>query len=234
MLLMSAHSANNGLGVTWTPFDVTGTGISGTGYQASVAEIDPTTGLPRLIFGNSQGIWSVLDNNGLVQTTVGTSNPLPSENRIGDLQLAQFYYGAVQPSNVAAQIAGSLFYGAAQDTGVSGSDPSIVSNGDLTWAGDPEFESQVMNGSGVAVDQQGSGTLYQYLFPGSGGDFTDFFQTDGIGRTFGLLQASQGLPTPDPQWTLLVSPISQTTRSTAMKSSSARRPAMSSRHPIAA
>jgi subtilisin-like proprotein convertase family protein len=201
---------NDGAGVTWTPFDV-----PGTGYQASVAEMDPTTGLPRLIFGNSQGIWSVLDNNGVVETTIGTSNEtttgtsalLPSENRIGNLQLAQFYYGAVQPSNVAAQIAGSLFYGAAQDTGISGSDPSILGDGDLTWAGDPEFASQVMNGSGVAVDEQGSGTAYQYLFPGSGGDFTNFFQLavpggTGIGRTFGLLQAAQGLPTPDPQWTL--------------------------------
>ena len=189
--------ANTGTGVTWTPFDV-----PGTGFQASVAEIDPTTGLPRLIFGDSQGIWSVLDNNGSIQTTIGTSTPLPSENRIGNLQLAQFYYGAVQPSNVAAQIAGSLFYGAAQDTGVSGSDPGIVSNGDVTWAGNPEFESQLMDASGVAVDQQGSGTQYQYLFPGSGGDYTNFFQTNGIGRTFGLLQSAQGLPTPDPQWVI--------------------------------
>ena len=57
--------ANNGAGVTWIPFDV-----PGSGYQASVSEIDPATGLPRLIFGNSQGIWSVLDNNGTVQSTI--------------------------------------------------------------------------------------------------------------------------------------------------------------------
>ena len=50
-------------------------------------------------------------------------------------------------------------------------------------------QSQTLNSSGVAVDQQGSGTLYQYLFPGSGGDFTNFFQVNGTGRTFGLLQA---------------------------------------------
>ena len=98
-----AAFANNGAGVTWIPFDV-----PGTGYQASVSEIDPATGLPRLIFGNSQGIWSVLDNNGTVQTTIGNSNPLPNVNRNGNIQLTQFYYGAVQPSNAAAQIAGAL------------------------------------------------------------------------------------------------------------------------------
>ena len=188
---------NTGEGTIWTPFDV-----PGTGYQASLGEIDPTTGLPRLIFGNSQGIWSVLDNNGVVQTTLGSSTPLPDVNRIGNLQLAQFYNGAAEPSNLAAQMAGSLFYGAAQDVGGPGSDPSILSNGDLTWSGNPFFVSQVENSTAVGVSQQGSGDLYQYFMPGSGGDYTDFFQTNGIGRTFGLLQAAQNLPTPDPQWTL--------------------------------
>ena len=187
---------NTGAGVTWIPFD-----MPGTGYQASVSEIDPATGLPRLIFGNSQGIWSVLDNNGTVQTTIGSSNPLPDVNRNGNIQLTQFYYGAAQPSNAAAQIAGALFYGAAQDNGGPASDPNILSNGNLVWSG-PLIQSQTLNSSGVAVDQQGLGTLYQYWMPGSGGDFTNFFQVNGTGRTFGLLQQSNGLPTPDPQWTL--------------------------------
>ena len=99
---------NNGAGVTWTLFDVPGTGDpSGTAYQTAVAMIDPTTGLPRLIFGNSQGVWSVLDNNGAPQQTIGgvVGEPLPGTNRNGDLQITQFYDGAVQPSNAAAQIA---------------------------------------------------------------------------------------------------------------------------------
>ena len=187
---------NNGADVTWIPFDV-----PGTGYQASVAEIDPTTGLPRLIFGNSQGIWSELDNNGTVESTIGSSNPVPSVNRNGNIQLTQFYYGAAQPSSAAAQIAGALFYGAAQDNGGPASGPNILSDGNLVWSGS-WLPSQTLNSSGVAVDQQGFGTLYQYLFPGSGGDFTNFFQVNGTGRTFGLLQQSKGLPTPDPQWTL--------------------------------
>ena len=192
-----ASFVNNGAGVTWIPFDV-----PGTGYQASVAEIDPATGLPRLIFGNSQGIWSELDQNGTVESTIGTSTPLPSVNRNGNIQLTQFYYGAAQPSSAAAQIAGALFYGATQDNGGPASDPDILSNGNLVWSNTPGFASQVLNSSGVGVDQQGLGTLYQYFFPGSGGDFTNFFQANGTGRTFGLLQQSNGLPTPDPQWTL--------------------------------
>ena len=52
----------------------------------------------------------------------------------------------------------------------------------------------------MATDQQGNGTLYQYLWPCCGGGDTDFFQVNGIGRTYGLLQASDGEPTPDPQW----------------------------------
>ena len=52
----------------------------------------------------------------------------------------------------------------------------------------------------MATDQQGLGTLDQYWFPCCGGAYTDFFQVNDTGRTFGLLQASGGLPTPDPQW----------------------------------
>src|SRR5262249_9385637 len=59
--------------------------------------------------------------------------------------------------------------------------------------------------TGVATDQQGrkgnhEGTVYQYFWPCCGGDNTNFFQVNGVGRTFGLLQTSNGLPTPDTQW----------------------------------
>ena len=52
------------------------------------------------------------------------------------------------------------------------------------------------NASGTAVDEQGNGTLFQYWSPGQGGQYTNFVQVNGVGRTFGLLQASNGLPTP--------------------------------------
>ena len=42
--------------------------MGGTDYHRIVTMVDPTTGLPRLIFGNDQGIWSVLDNNGTFET----------------------------------------------------------------------------------------------------------------------------------------------------------------------
>ena len=66
MSLNYASFTNNGAGATWTAFD-----MPGTGYQTAVAMIDPTTGLPRLIFGNDTGIWSVLDDNGSFETTIG-------------------------------------------------------------------------------------------------------------------------------------------------------------------
>ena len=41
--------------------------ISGTGYQILVTEVDPTTGLTRLIAGNLTGIYSGLDDDGSVR-----------------------------------------------------------------------------------------------------------------------------------------------------------------------
>ena len=137
---------------------------------------------------------------------------LAGMDRNGNLQITQFYYGAAQPSTAAAEIAGALFYGSAQDNGGPVSDPNIISNGNITWSG-PGGDA-----TGVGTDQQGSGTAYQYFWPCCGGNDTDFFQYIGpglsgaglgaagqagggyVGRTFGLLQASGGLPTPDPQW----------------------------------
>ena len=87
-----------------------------------------------------------------------------------------------------------MFYGSAQDNGGPISDPNIISNGNIIWNG-PGGDA-----SGVATDQQGNGTVYQYFWPCCGGGYTDFFQVNGIGRTSGLLQASGGQPTPDPQW----------------------------------
>jgi len=173
---------------------LTGTTVGGTDYHRIATMVDPTTGLPRLIFGNDQGIWSVLDNNGTFEFQVGTSDSLPVTSRNGNLQITQFYYGAAQPSNAAALIAGALFYGSAQDNGGPFSVPGIINNGNIVWNG-PGGDS-----SAVATNQQGTGGLYQYWWPCCGGGFTDFFQVNGVGETYGLLQASGGQPTPDPQW----------------------------------
>ena len=141
-----ANFTNNGAGVTWTPFD-----MPGTGYQTAVALIDPTTGLPRLIFGNDTGIWSVLDDNGSFETTIGGFDSTPGINRNGNLQITQFYYGAAQPSTAAAEAAGALFYGGAQNTGGPSSSPNILTTGDLQWS----IPGQLQSGAGVATDQQG-------------------------------------------------------------------------------
>jgi len=187
-----ASFTNNGAGVEWIPFD-----MGGTDYHRVVTMIDPTTGLPRLIFGNDQGVWTVLDDNGTFESQIGSSDSLATINRDGNLQITQFYYGAAQPSSAAAQVAGALFYGSAQDDGGPASDPNILTNGNSQWS----YPYLIYgDATGVATDQQGLGTLYQYWWPCCGGDYTDFFQVDDTGRTSGLLQASGGLPTPDPQW----------------------------------
>ena len=129
----------------------------GTDYHSIATMVDPTTGLPRLIFGNDPGIWSVLDNNGTFETQIGNSDACRAFSRNGNLQITQFYYGAAQPSNAAAQIAAALFYGSAQDSGGPISDPNIISNGDLVWSSCPARRY------GVATDQQGNGTLYEYF-----------------------------------------------------------------------
>ncbi len=208
---------NNGAGATWTPFDA-----GGTDYHAVTVMIDPLTGLPRIILGNDQGVWTILDNNGTFETQVGQSSDgveqgsptaqLSPTDRNGNLQITQFYYGAVQPSTAAAEIAGAMFYGSAQDDGGPVSSPNILTTGDLTWNG-PGGDA-----AGVGTDQQGLGTAYQYFWPCCGGDDTNFFQYIGpgtsgsglsftgnisgnyVGRTNGLLQSSNNLPTPDSQW----------------------------------
>ena len=65
-----ASFTNNGAGVTWIPFDP-----GGTDYHAVTTMVDPLTGLPRLIFGNDQGVWTILDNNGTFETQVGPPPP---------------------------------------------------------------------------------------------------------------------------------------------------------------
>ena len=167
--------------------------------------VNPTTGLPRLLLGNDQGVWTILDNQGTFETQIGNSDQLAGTDRNGNLQITQFYYGAAQPSSAAAQIAGALFYGSAQDNGGPVSDPFLVGNGNITWSG-PGGDA-----GGVATNPQGDGSAYQYFWGCCGGRNTDFFQyiqpgnsggANGpyVGRTNGLLQASNGLPTPDPQW----------------------------------
>ena len=172
-----ASFTDNGFGVTWVPFD-----MPGTDYHRVATMTDPLTGLSRLIFGNDQGVWSALDNNGTFETQIGSSDSLAGVDRNGNLQITQFYYGAAQPSTAAAQIAQALFYGSAQDNGGPFSDPNLINDGDIVWGGGGG------DAAGVATDQQGNGTVYQYFWPCCGGNDTDFFQVNGVGApTWGFL-----------------------------------------------
>ena len=128
---------------------------------------------------------------------------MPGINRNGNLQITQFYYGAVQPSNAAAQIAGALFYGSAQDNGGPVSDPNILTNGNITWTGPGGDAGR--RGHRPAGHRHGLPVLLALLRrqatpTSSSTSRCDGHEVNGVGRTFGLLQASNGLPTPDPQW----------------------------------
>jgi subtilisin-like proprotein convertase family protein len=164
--------------------------------------IDPLTGNSRLIVGDDQGIASFVDDNGNFSPGIGFS-AFPSGDRNGNLQITQFYYGAAQPSTLAADIAGALFYGMAQDDGFPVSQANILQTGNLAWRGPGG------DGTGVATDQTGSGTAYQFRWPCCGPDSpTDFFNTlqvNGNGgtyvsRTQGLLQAGDDPFAGSGQW----------------------------------
>ena len=194
----AARFNNNGSGTRWRPFD-----IGGTDQHRFVTMVDPLTGRARLIIGDDQGVFTTVDNgDGTINGGIGNAAQVLG-SRNGNLQITQFYYGAAQPSSIAAQAAQALFYGQAQDNGSPVSDPNVLSNGQISWSGPGG------DGTGVATDQTGSGIAYRYNWACCGGNGTDFFQVDlppdggGIGRTFGLLQQSGTGNTPDPQWPFL-------------------------------
>jgi subtilisin-like proprotein convertase family protein len=191
---------NDGSGVTWIPFDQLLQGS--TGLHRMITIVDPMTGHARLIVADDQGIFTGVDDNGTLSAGIGTAVS-PNQSRNGNLDTAQFLYSAAQPSSLAAQAALALAYANGMHTGIGASDPGVLSNGNDNWEmlTDGNFGGEI-SGVGVQTDQQGRGIVYQYLYPGQGGAFTDFFQvsTNGgafISRTTGLIQTN-GVS--DPQW----------------------------------
>lgn len=183
----TSRFANTGSGVRW--IDFTGALEASADHHRIITMIDPLTGHTRLIWGDDQGIFSAVDNNGTFIQGIGNALAPAPGSRNGNLQITQFYYGAAQPSNLAAQVAvlNSLFgqypgqfYGQAQDNGSSASDPAVLTNGNLTWTG------PAGDGSGIVTDQTGSGTVYRFNWPCCGGNGGNFFQLNGVGRTSGL------------------------------------------------
>jgi subtilisin-like proprotein convertase family protein len=191
-----AQFTNTGSGVRWMDFSAFL--ANSTDLHRALTFRDPLTGQSRLIVGDDQGVFTGVDIEGMLATGIG-SVPSVAGSRNGNLQITQLYYGASQPSELAAQISRvrGLFYGMAQDDGFPQSDPTLLQNGNITWTGPGG------DGHGVATDQTGTGTVYQYKWPCCGGGGTDFFQVDLVGRTTGLLQQSNPGLTPDPQWPFL-------------------------------
>jgi subtilisin-like proprotein convertase family protein len=190
---------NQGTGAFWMPFnDVTG---HSTNQHRLIAVRDALTGQTRLILGDDQGVFTGVDmGNGILNRGIGTA-PEITGNRNGNLQITQFYYGAVQPSVLAAQVAGALFYGNSMGVGFPTSTGNILSTGNLNWTGPPG------NGTGIATDQTGSGQSYSYVWPCCGAHPfpTDFFLVtlpsgQQVSRTTGLIQPGDDPGTGAGEW----------------------------------
>jgi subtilisin-like proprotein convertase family protein len=189
------HFTNDGSGAVYSIMDF-GPGTPANEHQA-FDYIDPLTGLTRLIFVNDAGVYTGLDDGtGSAVQSLGTVAQIFGA-RTGNLQTAQFFYGTSQPSSLAAQLSGALFYASGGHNRVQ-SAANVLSTGNLNWTG-PEQDSFA-----VATDQAGSGTVYDFVRP----EFqltSNFFQVTfagsprtnegATGRTFGLLTTN-----PDPQW----------------------------------
>jgi hypothetical protein len=196
-----ASFTNTGFDAIWMPF---GSGLGGTDQHELVAFRDPLTGRTRLIYGDDQGVWTGTDDGtGAGIAGIGTATSA-SGSRNGNLQITQFYYGAAQPSTLAADLAGAMFYGSAQDDGAPNSNARVLDNGQIGWSG-PGGDY-----AGVATDQTGSGSHYQYAWPCCGAtplasDFFLYFSptTGEVSRTTGLLQAGDDPAGSKGQWPFL-------------------------------
>ncbi len=185
---------NNGNDAPWafTPTD--------DEYAASIVTyVDPVTGKARVIFTHDDGISTFVANpdgtsdpqdgfNQLNQNLGGGTNLVVGGTRNGNIQVARFYSGDVQPSKTAADIANAMFYGASRKVGdVYTGAADLMDTGDQSWseigrAGRTNY---------VTTDPGGSGTVYILRRINNIGLGTDFFQIQQAGstpisRTFGL------------------------------------------------
>ena len=190
----TARMTNTGYGATWTPFDAP---VGGNDHHRMITFRDPLTGHTRLIFGNDHTVTTGVDDNGTYTTGIGTAT-LTFGNRTGNLQATQFYYGAVAPSDLAAAADGAMFFGSAQDLGANYSSTDPLSDGNILWPGPNGGDS-----GGVAVDQTGAGNVYRENWPCCGGGDSNFFQVNGVGRTWGLLQPGDDPANKVGQWPAL-------------------------------
>jgi subtilisin-like proprotein convertase family protein len=190
LTLNIGHFTNDGSGATYSIMHF-GAGTPAAEHQAFDYR-DPVTGLTRLIFVNDLGVFTGLDDGtGNAVHSLGSVAEI-SGARTGNLQTSQFFYGTSQPSSLAAQLSGAIFYASGPHNRVQ-SAGNVLTSGNLNWTG-PGQDSFA-----VSTDQQGGGTVFDFVKP----QFTDtsnFFQLtfpgfprdDGhsTSRTFGLLPGS--------------------------------------------
>jgi len=143
--------------------------------------IDPLTKRTRFIFATGSGVYTGVDRgDGQLSLGIGLSGlgalngTLPTNGtRNGNLQVAQLYSGAVQPSQLAADLAGAFYYGMSRDNGYPISPATVVQSGQISGAtkiGDSQTQIVLdPTGTAVATDQTGTGTAYQYREPLEGG-----------------------------------------------------------------
>jgi subtilisin-like proprotein convertase family protein len=164
---------NDGADVTWMPFD--GALATTQGFVNDIISIvpyvDPTTRRTRLVYASGQGVYTAVDRgDGVITDGIGFAQAVRT-TRNGNLQLGQFYQGAVQPSQLAADIAGSLFYAMSRDNGFPVSSADILRSGNTNWRtqiGDGVYIYDP-TGTGVATGQTGTGLAYQHRFPNEAG-----------------------------------------------------------------
>ncbi len=208
---------NDGTHVKWSSFDEAlkanaGDLTGSTNLHYSTAFIDPLTGAVRLIFADDQGVFTAVVNaDGTLNNGIGNVQAV-NYSRNGNLQNQQFYRGAAQPSALAAQAAGALFYASGQGILAAQSDPNILNNGNITWDNTAVLSPSTTSprssqantsiltsdrgGVGIATDPTGGSTIanptgvgpsvYEFDVPSLGGNLSDFFRVNGVGRTTGL------------------------------------------------
>ncbi len=186
---------NSGTDVFWMPIN-NAIDVSQNQHQV-VAVKDSITGGTRLYFANDQGTYTgVHSDTGAALESIGAYS-IVTGSRNGNLQIAQMYDSASEPSTLAAELSGAMFYGAAAGDSKSNANnlqyPSstltILTTGDLRWSGNAgdgtvdanqQANGLVSDAVAVATDQGGSGQVYNTIYSSTIKSplvATDFFQS---------------------------------------------------------
>jgi subtilisin-like proprotein convertase family protein len=189
---------NDGTNAKWVEFG-TGTMENSSEFQDIVTIVDPITGATRVIAGNGQGVYSVLDDgtpNGVIPPRF---LPSPVGSRNGNLGVAPLFYGAANPGLASAN--GNIlsyFYTGGESIGAPRSAINPIDTGNLVWTG-PAGSAGGTVVSQVATQQ----SWYQQLWPSNNDGTTaaNFFTASDISRVTGLIQDDNvNFLTGDTQW----------------------------------